>query len=229
MTQLVNGPISGETLMQRLASAKKVMSKVDSGDYTTGHINRDALETDDLSEGIMPQNIIPEQYQERVNTKPVGTPTIDKINQSKLPDAIKRAMIEKPIDQSVTGISLGETLDINFINGVKRLMEDEESISIVPPQQRQQKQQRQQPQSQNRQPLYESQPQTYVGSDNLIIALTPIIENIIRKTLDDIVDKKISQILNVQQTSSINENLVLKVGDSIFKGKITGVNKVTKK
>ncbi len=36
---------------------------------------------------------------------------------------------------------------------------------------------------------------------------------------------KLNQILTAQQTMSINENLVLKVGDSIFKGKITGVNK----
>ena len=38
-------------------------------------------------------------------------------------------------------------------------------------------------------------------------------------------DEKLTQILSAQQTQSINENLVLKVGDSIFKGKITGVNK----
>jgi hypothetical protein len=38
-------------------------------------------------------------------------------------------------------------------------------------------------------------------------------------------DEKLNQILTASTTSSINENLVLKVGDSIFKGKITGVNK----
>ena len=56
--------------------------------------------------------------------------------------------------------------------------------------------------------------------------LTPIIENIIRKTLDEIVDKKLNQILTAHQTASLNENLVLKVGDSIFSGKITGVKNV---
>jgi hypothetical protein len=48
-----------------------------------------------------------------------------------------------------------------------------------------------------------------------------LIENTIRKVLDE----KLNQILSAHQTSTINENLVLKVGDSIFKGKITGVNK----
>jgi hypothetical protein len=52
-------------------------------------------------------------------------------------------------------------------------------------------------------------------------ALATLIENTVRKVMDE----KLSQILTAQQTSTINENLVLKVGDSIFKGKITGVNK----
>jgi molybdopterin-binding protein len=55
--------------------------------------------------------------------------------------------------------------------------------------------------------------------------LKPIIENIVRKTVTEILDTKLNQILTAQQTLSINENLVLKVGDSVFKGKITGVNK----
>ena len=62
-------------------------------------------------------------------------------------------------------------------------------------------------------------------SNDLIQQLTPIIENIVRKTIDDVMDRKLTQILTAQQTMSLNENLVLKVGDSIFKGKITGVNK----
>ena len=51
--------------------------------------------------------------------------------------------------------------------------------------------------------------------------LATIVENTVRKVLDE----KLNQILTAQQTQTINENLVLKVGDSVFKGKITGVNK----
>jgi hypothetical protein len=43
--------------------------------------------------------------------------------------------------------------------------------------------------------------------------------------LEEIVDRKLELILTASKTASINETLVLKVGDSIFKGKITGVNK----
>lgn len=225
MTQLVEGPINNATLMQRLASAKKIMNKVESGDYSRGHIDETALVSDDvmISEEMLPQHQQP-SLQERVNIRPVGNTTIERIQQSKLPDAIKQAMINSPIDQP-NSISLTETLDMNFVNGVKRLMEEEGTISRGP-----KKQITPSPVQPQRQTQVPQQPiQTYGNNDSLVATLTPIIENIIRRTLDDIVDKKLSQILTAQQTASLNENLVLKVGDSIFRGKITGVNKVAKK
>jgi hypothetical protein len=107
-------------------------------------------------------------------------------------------MIENPIPQ----ISLTDSLDINFVEKTKRLMESE-GVSTK--------------KSTNKQ---QSSSPSYNSSD-----LVPIIENIVRKTVTEILDAKLNQILTAQQTLSINENLVLKVGDSIFKGKITGVNK----
>ena len=117
--------------------------------------------------------------------------------ESKLPDAIKRAMIDNPIPQ----INLTDSLDMNFVEKTKRLMESE-GVSTK--------------KQVNKQPNNSS----YNNSD-----LVPLIENIVRKTVTEILDAKLTQILTAQQTLSINENLVLKVGDSIFKGKITGVNK----
>jgi hypothetical protein len=107
-------------------------------------------------------------------------------------------MIEHPIEQ-MQSISLNETLDMDFVKGAKRLMEQEGVSSKKPqPQQRQQ-----------------------VTSNIDMNAIAVLIENTVRKVMDE----KLNQILTASQTSSINENLVLKVGDSIFKGKITGVNK----
>lgn len=71
----------------------------------------------------------------------------------------------------------------------------------------------------------QSSPSYQSNSGDLVKELTPLIENIVRKTVMEVMDNKLNQILTAQQTLSINENLVLKVGDSIFKGKITGVNK----
>jgi len=156
MEKTGTGVLSQNDLMQRLVQAKKVLNKVENGDYEKGNVNE-------------------------------------------LPEAIKRAMIENPIPQ----ISLSDSLDLNFVEKTKKLMENE-GVSTK-----------------------KSSPQkgSSVDSSDLVKQLTPIIENIVRKTVVEILDNKLNQILTAQQTMSINENLVLKVGDSIFKGKITGVNK----
>jgi len=188
------GSISSNDLMKKLVQAKKVMNKVDGGNFERGHVNESMLLSD--PEELMKSQFGGEQPQQS-NQRPVGGPaSVDKIQNSKLPDAIKKAMIENPIPQ----ISLNDTLDMDFVKGAKRLMEQEGVSS-----KKSQPQQRQQPQSSN--------------IDMNAIAL--MIENTVRKVMDE----KLNQILTASTTSSINENLVLKVGDSIFKGKITGVNK----
>jgi hypothetical protein len=107
-------------------------------------------------------------------------------------------MIDNPIQQ----ISLNETLDMDFIKGAKRLME-QEGLTKKPTTQTQTQ--------------TKSTPVQNIDMNSIAV----LIENTVRKVMDE----KLNQILTAQQTSTINENLVLKVGDSIFKGKITGVNK----
>jgi hypothetical protein len=124
---------------------------------------------------------------------------------SKLPDAIKKAMIENPIPQ----ISLNDSLDMDFVKNTKKLMEAE-GVST------------------SKQSAPKRAYVNEVSSADLTQQLTPLIENIVRKTVIEIMDSKLNQILTAQQTLSINENLVLKVGDSIFKGKITGVSSSNK-
>jgi len=195
--QLNNGPISANDLMSKLVQAKKVMNKVDSGNFEKGRIDESRLYSDN-------DEYISEQLPQQLPTRSMGNPSVNRINESKLPDAIKKAMIENPIPQ-MDQISLTDTLDMDFVKGAKRLMEQEGVSS------KKQQPRRQQTTSQ---PVYESS-----NIDMNAIAL--MIENTVRKVMDE----KLNQILTAQTTSSINENLVLKVGDSIFKGKITGVNK----
>jgi hypothetical protein len=186
------GAISQNDLMKKLVQAKKVMNKVDGGNFERGHVNESMLLSD-------PSELMEMQTPQQVNTRPVGgNMNVDKIQNSKLPDAIKRAMIEHPIEQ-MQSISLNETLDMDFVKGAKRLMEQEGvSSKKSQPQQRQSS-----------------------GGNIDMNAIAILIENTVRKVMDE----KLNQILSASTTSSINENLVLKVGDSIFKGKITGVNK----
>jgi hypothetical protein len=187
------GTISENDLMRKLVNAKKVMNKVDGGDFQRGNINEGMLLSD--PEELM-KSQIPQQTQQPA--RPSGTPSVQKIRESKLPDAIKQAMIDNPIPQ-MPQISLNESLDMDFIKGAKKLMEQEGLSKKSTPQQKQQL------------------PTQSIDMN----AISVLIENTIRKVLDE----KLNQILTAQQTASINENLVLKVGDSIFKGKITGVNK----
>jgi hypothetical protein len=190
-----NGVISQNDLMQKLVNAKKVMNKVDGGNYERGNIDENILMS-------APEDLMGEQIKQTSRTnRPVGTPSVDRIQQSKLPDAIKKAMIENPIQQ-MNQISLNDTLDMDFIKGAKRLMEQEgvstKKQSVVP---------------------FSKQQQSSPNID--MNSLAVLIENTVRKVMDE----KLNQILSASTTASINENLVLKVGDSIFKGKITGVNK----
>jgi hypothetical protein len=184
------GTISSNDLMMKLVQAKKVMNKVDGGNYERGHVNEQVLRSspEDLANSQMPMSLSPSQRQ-------MPAPSVSKIQNSKLPDAIKKAMIENPIPQ----ISLNDTLDMDFVKGAKRLME-QEGVATRP----------------------SAQPKQTIVNNNIDMnAIAVLIENTVRKVMDE----KLNQILSASQTSSINENLVLKVGDSIFKGKITGVNK----
>jgi thioester reductase-like protein len=188
------GTISSNDLMTKLVMAKKVMDKVDNGNYERGHVNEDIIKSspDELSQQNLQSNPV----------RPANNGIVDfeKIQNSKLPDNIKKAMMENPIPQ----ISLNETIDMDFVKGAKRLME-QEGVSTK-----------------------KTTTQTNNGkvtNPNFDMnAISVLIENTVRKVLDE----KLNQILTAQQTQSINENLVLKVGDSIFKGKITGVNKAKK-
>ena len=185
------GVISQNDLMRKLVQAKKVMNKVDGGNYQRGQVDENILRS--APEDLM--NNTQMQSNQSVQRQP-GTPNISQIQNSKLPDAIKRAMIENPIPQ----ISLNDTLDMDFIKGAKRLMEQE---------------------GVNSKPSQSKQMTTNNGGSIDMNAIAVLIENTVRKVMDE----KLNQILTASQTSTINENLVLKVGDSIFKGKITGVNK----
>jgi hypothetical protein len=185
------GVISQNDLMHKLVQAKKVMNKVDGGNYQRGQVDESILRS--APEDVMNNTQMPSNPSTQ---RQMGTPNVTQIQNSKLPEAIKRAMIENPIPQ----ISLNDTLDMDFVKGAKRLME-QEGVSTKPSQSK--------------------QTSTNNGNGIDMNAIAVLIENTVRKVMDE----KLNQILTASQTSSINENLVLKVGDSIFKGKITGVNK----
>lgn len=190
---LVNKRVTPDELAERLAMSRKVMRKVDNDDYKKGNINEQQFVSDDPD--ILTDDEKPMPSITQYKTKSIDK---DKIAESKLPDAIKQAMMEHPIPQ----ISLNDGLDIDMLAKAKKIMENE-GVSTNPSKK----------QSEIR----------HITSSDLEKKLAPIIENIISKTLDKIVETKLNQILAAQQIASLNENLVIKVGDSLFQGKITSV------
>ena len=208
MEQTGGGVLSQTDLMTRLAQAKKVMNKVENvkGKPSKSRINEErARYSDDYEEPEFDINQVQvyDQTERLAENKNVSQSyDINRINNSKLPDSIKKAMIEHPIVQP--NISLSDGIDMKIIQGAKRLMEQENPSSQKKP-----------IQEQTQRPVQKPQ----ISTNDLVKTLTPIVENIIRKVMDE----KLNQLLAAQQTQTINENLVLKVGDSVFRGKITGV------
>ena len=68
------GSISSNDLMKKLVQAKKVMNKVDGGNYERGHVNSEMLRSD-------PSELMEMQTPQQPNTRPVGgNMSIDKIH-----------------------------------------------------------------------------------------------------------------------------------------------------
>jgi len=208
--------ITADELAQKLVGSRKIMKKVDTGDFEKGAISEKMITSS-------PEELMAENAPTTTTaTRPVGKVDPNRVNESKLPDAIKRAMIENPIPQ----IGLNDSLDMNFVNKARALMEADGQY-VAPssaPSSAPSNQSYGQPTSQS---TNQSKPPTMkISANDLTRTLTPIIENIIRKTLDDIVDKKMTQILMAQETQTINEGLAIKVGDTIFTGKLTKAKSV---
>ena len=116
------GVISPNDLMAKLVQAKKVMNKVESGNYEKGNINENVIKMD--PEEAMKSTMEPKTVQSAAPKQH----NVKRIQDSKLPDAIKKAMIENPIPQ----ISLNDSIDMDLVKGANKLMEREGMIKKQP-------------------------------------------------------------------------------------------------
>jgi len=92
-------PADINKLKSILAASKAIMKKVDGGDYSTGNIDTSRLMENDGSL-IDEQQMVNSGFQptKHNNTKP-GIITSESITNSRLPDNIKKIMMESPIPQ----------------------------------------------------------------------------------------------------------------------------------
>lgn len=202
-----------DQLLQKLMISKKIMEKHNEmGRGNGGSMNMDRPVVEEYQPVNAKYNVPQEYLQEseqtqqpylsqlpRENTKPVGSPTTDAIKNSRLPDEIKRLMMEHPIQQPTMGTSTGSVLSNELIEKATRLMNNAPKGET------------------NKQQHPQQQINESVSNSNL--------KNIIRETMEDVL--KENGLLIESETSS-NDLFKFRVGEHIFEGKILKVKKVSK-
>jgi hypothetical protein len=137
------------------------------------------------------------------NTKPVGVPTIDAIKNSRLPDEIKKLMMEHPISQPQQQQTT--TLSNDLIERASRLMKENPG-NYVPDSAKS----KQEPQS--------TQPSPSTNIDYKLL----------RKMINEAVNDALKENgLLVESTDKTNELFSFKVGKHIFEGKVTKIKKLS--
>lgn len=138
------------------------------------------------------------------NTKPVGIPTVDAIKNSKLPDEIKKLMMEHPIAQPNQQPTM--TMSDELIEKSRRLMGNTEG-SYIPESAK--------PKSA---PVQQSQPTQNTGIDYKLI----------QRMISEAVTKSLKENgLITESSEKSNETFSFKVGKHVFEGKVTKIKKMS--
>ena len=210
-----------DRLMEKLALSKAIMDKADgikSSNSLNGGLPPTSLQQLNAPETFNIPNVkynIPSEFlgesqqrnqpfvsnEPRENTKPVGVPTVDAIKNSKLPDEIKRLMMEHPIAQPQ---SQTPTISNELIEKASRLMKKNEGSYI--PESAKPKQQTQQTQS----------------------STSGIDYNLIKKMINEAVNEALHENgLITESSEKSNEVFTFKVGKHVFEGKVTKIKKLS--
>jgi TFIIF-interacting CTD phosphatase-like protein len=152
---------------------------------------------------------IPQEYMTEL-TKPThqvnsNIPFEKKISNSKLPDDIKRLMMEHPIQQPTMGMSSGAVLSNELVEKASRLMNSTSSKNGVN-------------ESKNTTQINRKQPTSQ--SINM-----EEIKDVIRETVQEVLYENG---LLVESTKDSSEMFKFRVGQHIFEGKVTKIRKITK-
>lgn len=199
--------LNEDSLLQKLAVSKKIMDI--HSQTPRGNNQGNFPQTPQLDEFKTPTAAynIPEDLmvESQIPTKTSSTiPTKDRILSSKLPDEIKRLMIEHPIQQPNNMGGGGSVLSNELVEKAARLMNNDVANNTG--------------HFQPKKPLQET-------------IKTSSTSNIDKETLKNIVRETIEEVLSengllVESTSKTNDLFQFKVGSHIFEGKVTRIKKV---
>jgi hypothetical protein len=196
-------------LLNKLAISKKIMDKHNqttrnsNGGFTPNY-NTSVQEFEapqakfNIPQEFMGVNESKPQVQQYANPK-------DRILSSKLPDEIKRLMIEHPIEQpkSMGGSSV---LSNELVEKAARLMNNDIANNVNP----------YQPKKEQVQENLKSQFTTSSLDKNML-------KDIIRETIEEVLSENG---LLVESTSKTNDVFQFRVGSHIFEGKVTKIKKI---
>ena len=196
---------SEQDLIQKLMISKKIMEK-HNGMGRNGiqsPTNMSAPMVEDYQPVQATYNLPQEFVSEQEITKPInnGPMTSDRIMGSKLPDEIKKLMLEHPIQQPTMGVGSG-TLSNELVEKASRLMNTDAKGDII----------------ESKQPKRVQQ-QINNGID------ANSIREIVRETVEDVLRE--NGLLTESETKS-NEIFKFRVGQHIFEGKLVRVKKIAK-
>ena len=201
---------SENDLMQKLMISKQIMDKhnnMDRGNSRNINMNSEEFSSPLVESYDAPaaKYNIPQEFQQQSpqQTRSNG-PIEDRIASSKLPDEIKRLMLEHPIQQPSMGLSSGSVLSEELIEKASRLMNT--SPKGDPYKENQQ-------QSKKVQTNYQSQ-----------IDINEI-KKVVRETVEEVLQENG---LLVESESKSSDMFKFRVGQHLFEGKVLNVKKMSK-
>lgn len=209
-----------DQLMQKLAISKAIMDKTDGIKRTDS--NREMNSPSNMVENFnvpqakynIPQEFLQEQPSRQQmnqpylsslpveNTKPVGVPTIDAIKNSRLPDEIKKLMMEHPISQPQQA---NPTLSSDLLERASRLMKETPGNYV---------------------------PESAKPTQKTQSVDSPPVTNIDYKLLQKMINEAVNNALKTnglitESSEKANEVFSFKVGKHIFEGKVTKIKKLS--
>ena len=137
--------------------------------------------------------------------KQSNLPMEDRIASSKLPDEIKRLMMEHPIQQPTMGMSSGAVLSDDLVEKAARLMNTNAKGDQLLENKTKQKQQ------------VQTQPSSSLTANQ--------IRSIVKETVEDVLKENG---LLVESESNSGEVFKFRVGQHLFEGKVLKVKKISK-
>lgn len=198
-------------LMQKLAISKKIMDVHNNIQRGTASPSMPMVENFDTPAASYN---IPQEYLSEVQTqKPSYDPSqpLDevRIKNSKLPDEIKKLMIEQPIIQP-NSMGGGSVISDDIIEGAQRLM-NLNSTKQVPTTETTQR----------------TQPKSNESSNINLSEMKSMLRDVVRDTVRDVVREELQEAgMLVESTSKSNDTIQFKVGNHLFIGRVTQVKKI---